>query len=618
MSSARLNTIHRVVLPLDEVDDAILSLYVSALPGAIASYDRESITLSPRSTASWNSYFGALPLGWWRAFTTVERVRLTLVIDADANVRVLRSDASGATAVVAEQTVVAGEFSIELEAGLAEGWAWFEVTAGGEPVTVRNASWSAAEERQATRNPTLTVCITTFDREIDCIAVLATLARAADELSGIDRVVVVDQGTRAVADAAGFDDVARIFGPTLEVVRQSNLGGSGGFSRGMLRAADAGSDFALLLDDDVRVEPESIQRLLRFAAHAASPTIVGAQMLDLAAPTRLHSFGERIDPDSFWWGPVASSLAGIDLAHRALSDIADIHRVREVDFNGWWMCLIPTSHIRAHGAALPLFIKWDDAEYALRARANGVPTVTLPGAAVWHAAWVGKDDGLDWQAYFQLRNRVIAAMSTGVRPRRLLTTSLLQDLNHLLCQQYGSVALRTRALKDAALGPARLTATARTVLLENRRVLQDEGQTIVAEADAPPARSTARRIDAPVGVTATVVRAARVAVMQVVPGRSRTRVDRRLTRIEGRWWGIGLLSSATVASATGRGVFVMRRRPAHAARLLFAAVATRIRLVFGWRRTMRAYRDAASTLASAESWQAIFEDDGPLTRDRAK
>lgn len=50
--------------------------------------------------------------------------------------------------------------------------------------------------------------------------------------------------------------------------------------------------------------------------------------------------------------------------------------------------------------------------YGLRARAAGSPTVSMRGVAVWHMAWSDKDDAIDWQAYFHLRNRLV-----GVHPR---------------------------------------------------------------------------------------------------------------------------------------------------------------------------------------------------------
>ena len=50
------------------------------------------------------------------------------------------------------------------------------------------------------------------------------------------------------------------------------------------------------------------------------------------------------------------------------------------------MCLIPRIVADTIGQPLPLFIKWDDAEFGLRAGAHGFPTVTMPGIAIWPPA----------------------------------------------------------------------------------------------------------------------------------------------------------------------------------------------------------------------------------------
>ena len=78
----------------------------------------------------------------------------------------------------------------------------------------------------------------------------------------------------------------------------------------------------------------------------------------------------------------------------------------------------PGSSIREIGLPLPAFIKWDDAEFCLRAREAGFPTVSMPGVALWHVSWVGKDDSIDWQAYFHARNRIVAGLLHSTAPRR--------------------------------------------------------------------------------------------------------------------------------------------------------------------------------------------------------
>ena len=62
---------------------------------------------------------------------------------------------------------------------------------------------------------------------------------------------VVDQGTDRVADQARFSEVTAVLGDRLHYITQPNLGGAGGFSRGMRDATAAGDCQILLTDDDI-------------------------------------------------------------------------------------------------------------------------------------------------------------------------------------------------------------------------------------------------------------------------------------------------------------------------------------------------------------------------------
>ena len=104
----------------------------------------------------------------------------------------------------------------------------------------------------------------------------------------------------------------------------------------------------------------------------------------------------------------------------------------DVDYNAWWMCLIPRAVAEDVGLPLPLFIKWDDAEYGLRARSRGYRTATVPGIAIWHMSFLEKDDTSDWQAYFHYRNRLVAAALHGPDdPKALLADILKRTVRHL-------------------------------------------------------------------------------------------------------------------------------------------------------------------------------------------
>ncbi len=125
-------------------------------------------------------------------------------------------------------------------------------------------------------------------------------------------------------------------------------------------------------------------------------------MLNLQEPSHLHVMGEMVDAANFMWTGAVNTEYDHNFAKYPLNDEEQyrsrlLHRRIDVDYNGWWMCMIPRSVAEELGQPLPLFIKWDDADYGLRAGEHGYPTVTLPGAAIWHMAWSDKDDAIDWQ-----------------------------------------------------------------------------------------------------------------------------------------------------------------------------------------------------------------------------
>ncbi|MGN7859970.1 glycosyltransferase [Microbacterium sp. 22303] len=589
--------IHRLVLPSDGQPADVLPLYFDA-DGEIEAVARGSLRVAPGVRLTSGTYFGALPTAVWLARTDVRRVRLRMGLSGEARVRLRATNGAGEARTVsaAEQE---GTWEVALDERCA-GWLWFELDAVAE-VVVTDAVWEAAAP---TRPPqTASVAITTHNRVTDCLEVLRTLAEDRALSDRIRTVFVTDQGTQRIQQDPGFPEISARWGDRLVVREQRNLGGSGGFSRGMIEAAGTDATHVLLLDDDVSVEPESIHRLLDFAAHADGRPLVGAQMLSLTEPTQLYSYGERIDRSRFWWGPVAPELSAVDLGSIRIDRTPALSRAYEVDFNGWWMCLIPLDAVRAVGAALPLFIKWDDAEFALRAGEAGFPTVTLPGAAIWHMPWTGKDDGLDWQSYFQLRNRLIAALihARGRRRTRLLTAALAQDLNHILCMQYGSTAVRLTALEDLLNGPSTLVQTMEEGPARPARILRNAGQELRSESAGfrigmPPARPRARAIPA---------RVLQVVLHQLRPVRSTAPLV--VTREQGKWWSAGLLDAVFLRSATGNGGFLLQRDRRTARRLARTAVRRYARLWWQWPRLQKTHRAASTGFASMEYWRSVLD-----------
>ena len=359
-------------------------------------------------------------------------------------------------------------FELPLQPFVDGGWYWFDVVAGDEDAVVESAEWTAeVPARPRRRTARSTIGITTMNRPDFCAKLLGQLGdddAAARPTS--TRCSSIEQGTRKVVDY-----------PSSSAGRRRRSATSSGSSSRATSAAPAASPgrstrrrkagratTCCCSTTTSSCEPEGIIRAVTFGDLAASRRIVGGHMFSLFSRSRLHSFGEMVEPYRFWWrsAPDVHHRLGPRRPQPALAPAGCTARV-DVDFNGWFMCLIPRQVLDEIGLSLPLFIKWDDAEFGLRAKEAGYPTVTFPGAAVWHVPWTDKNDALDWQAYFHQRNRFVAALLHSPYPRggRLVRESLNHQIKHLVSMQYSTVELRHQALEDVLAGPEQLHATCR-------------------------------------------------------------------------------------------------------------------------------------------------------------
>ncbi len=643
--------LQRVVLPFD-ADQDILPLYVESahnvaaeiLGGAPSAVDtptaddqggsagasrtvsgRHSLTVADRTTLSLGSYFNAFPAGYWQRWSTVTSVRLRVTVAGRGLLTVQRSTSKGFTIRMESRTIDTNEpqtleFDLPLQNFIDGGYYWFDLAADGGSLQMLQGAWVADTDR--TTSGTATIGITSFNRPADCVDQLEALAAQDEVLSVLDEILVVDQGTKKVTDDLRFADVEKRLGGRLRVIEQPNLGGSGGFSRAMDETATKGdSTYCLLFDDDVVVEPEGILRVVTFSDLARTPTIVGGQMLSLYARCILHAFGEAVDQYRWFWGPAAETFHGMDYGRWSLRTTPWLHRRVDVDYNGWWMCLIPTDVIRKIGLSVPMFIKWDDAEYGLRARDAGYPTVTLPGVAVWHVPWHEKDDTLDWQAYFHRRNRIAAALlhSPYEHGGGVIMESMHMQVKHLLAMQYSAAEMGLMAIEDLLDGPQRMhrdMAKRVPELRELRKDYHDSQMSAGLDGFPPPRRPKPPRKGksptAPVSNVSRLLTAGVGVSRQLKPVRSSALRNPELAvpHLFQDWWRLAQLDSALVSTADGASAAWYRRDPKQFRDMMRRSVTLHLRLRKEWTSLAKQYREALPELSSPDTWRHTFED-GP-------
>ncbi len=647
--------LQRVILPAD-ADVDVLPLYVdnersssvsstdssatttetvtetAATPEAVARpeniIDRHRVRVPAGTRVSFGTYFNAFAASYWRRWTVVKSVELHVTVSGEGTVIVYRSTADGRaqrvdSAGTADDPSGRFSFDLTLKPFGDGGWYWFDIFAGQQDAVLQEATFVAEVPASHAAVGTATIGITTMNRPDSCVELLGQIAADDDVKSVLDEVLVTDQGTQLVSDEKDFATVESALGGRLRYLRQGNIGGSGGFARAQFETLKAGrSKYVLLLDDDIVAEPESIVRAVTFGDLCIKPTIVGGHMFSLYARSRLNSFGERVTLWRFWWEPVQGVKAEHDFANRNLRNARWMHRRIDVDYNGWWMCLIPTSILAEIGLSLPIFIKWDDAEYGIRAKEAGYRTVSMPGVAVWHVPWTDKNDALDWQAYFHQRNRTIAALlhSPYERGGRIVRESFNHQVKHVLAMQYSVAELRLLALEDILAGPEQLHPDITTKLLHIRALRStfadaknnpDPGAFPAVRRSKPPKRG--KEPTEPRGVVGKLITAALGTVRQVRPvrGLAQRHPEAWLAAMDARWWMLSQFDSAIVSTADGTSASWYQRDPTRARELMRRTIAIHQRMYIEWEALAARYRGALPEITSPHAWEKTFETAKP-------
>ncbi|MGH3301169.1 MAG: glycosyltransferase [Streptosporangiaceae bacterium] len=592
---------------------------------------RRSAVITEGRRVSFATYFNAFPASYWRRWTTVTSVTLRIRLAGESRIILYRSTAKGLSHPVETITVESDEpatvqRTLPLAPFIDGGWYWFDIVAGPRGTTLIEADWLGLAEHAAAGRVSLG--ITTFNEPDFMLEQLNTLGEATAIHDVIDRIYVIDQGRDKVVKRPTFTEATKKLGDRVEVIEQGNLGGSGGFARAMDETVTAGrASYVLLMDDDVKLEPEGILRAATFADLARRPTIVGGHMFSLYDRSLLHAYAESVESWTWWWGPAPNTKARHDFGRRNLANTPWLHRRADGDYNGTWMCLIPTTVIAEIGLIPPMFIKWDDAEYGVRARDHGIPTVSLPGVGSWQVPWDDKDDATDWQAYYHLRNRFVSALlhSPHKAGGGLITESRERQLQALLSMQYSTAALQQLAIEDVLTGPDHLHRELSTKigqLRELRRQYQDASHEADLESFPPPRRrapDSLKHKTTPTNKLNLLTKAARGTLRQFRaprPGAAQ-RPQVALPYQDASWWVLAKLDSALVSSAEGTSAAWLRRDPRLFRTLGLRSLVLHRRLSKRWSKLAAEYRAAAADLNSPQRWRQTFADSVASDGDRS-
>ncbi|HIE57750.1 MAG TPA: glycosyltransferase family 2 protein, partial [Anaerolineales bacterium] len=197
----------------------------------------------------------------------------------------------------------------------------------------------------------------------------------------------------------------------------------------------AKGDFFLLLNPDVRLEPDAVARMVDTARRAPDIAAVAPKLRFLYAPAFLNGIGNRVGRFSF----------GVDNALGHL-DLGQFDHWRDLPSACFAATLIPRQAWNAVGALdedFPLY--YEDSEWSYRARLMGWCVLADPQAVVYHAygGHIAGQSGLAALPAHKLERaswgRYRFAYKIPAVPRRFLWTYAVDDL-----LRFGLALLRDR------------------------------------------------------------------------------------------------------------------------------------------------------------------------------
>ena len=571
-----------------------------------AAQERGRLTVEPYTFVTTNTYFGRFPASFWQRCTEVAEVVVEAVVTGSGKLRITASDSWGDVRAVDGHTANdAKAETVRMKAAIDRfvdgGALWLDVETGGAPLVVEQVRWTVVAPR-ALRPVSIAIC--THNRADYCLDTLTELAEDPDALHAVAAVHVTDQGNDAVESRERFGAVKQAMGEKLRYIRQPNLGGAGGFTRGMYEIVNGerGADsYVLLMDDDVKLESDTVVRLMALANCAAQPILVGGQSLQELHPDKLWVDAEIADLPKLKPGltPTEESKSGRSMV-KYQQDLR-----RDATHNAWWCCLIPAEVVAKIGYPLPVFFQWDDIEYGLRARSAGFITVTLPGAGVWHQDLHWKDWD-DWSRYFHFRNSLIVAALHGAF-RSSATTNLLakEFAETLAAMQYGLAATMIKAIEDFLRGPEVLADGGAEIvpLVRKLRAEYPETETLRPATVGVPADEMPIVVPAPEPSMPMVVLVKRL-IDQLRNAQEGGAAIRSHSQY---WWHVSRFRTAVVTDSAQTGMRVRKFDRELMTRLGREGARALWRLRREGDAAVRRWNAAQPQLVSKENWERLFE-----------
>ncbi|OBW93447.1 hypothetical protein QV01_02245 [Gallibacterium genomosp. 3] len=428
--------LQKIVFPNLDIQ-ATSELYIRNTENCFLYKTKEKIFFKENSMCSFDTYYNSFSIKVWHENTIVDNVKLYLRGSGKFLISVIHNRLHLPHVYLYDE-VIDIEDGISINLGelsvMKDGMLFFQmrlISKEGELVE----GFYYTEDDPIVSNIKLGIVVTHFNRKN---YVLPAIKRINDKLlsdpyynSSIS-LIVVDNSSNITNEEA-LNSV---------LIPNRNLGGSGGFTRGLLYLKDNNYTHCLFMDDDASCEIESIRRtyaLLQFSKKDKFG--VAGSLISEIDNTILREKGAIFQKN------VKPLYTGLNMKNCYDLLLADNSSVEMPNYGAWWFFAFKISDVEKY--PFPFFVRGDDILFGVTNKFN---IATMNGIACWGEDFFIKESPMT--RYLGLRGELTVRLLTDdLSCREMILTFLKRYLASLFSYNYASAKAINLAIDDILSGP---------------------------------------------------------------------------------------------------------------------------------------------------------------------
>ncbi|MEG9533220.1 glycosyltransferase [Mannheimia indoligenes] len=394
-----------------------------------------NLKIKRKGRVTTDTYFNSLSIGKWKRHTNISSLHFSITFKGSIKLvwrlrRLHFSDRILDEQYLTNEQLSTSSIPLKFWSTLEDGMLSFDIEAISSSEI---SSFNYSTNIDTLNRVKLGIVITHFNRQnfvLPAVERLNSQLLAKDEFKDKVSLYIVDNS----------QNLPHIENVT--IIPNENLGGAGGFTRGLMNLKEQGSyTHCLFMDDDASCEVEGIKRTLALLEFAKDRnTAIAGAMLREAEMFRQFENGARFD--------------GVCRPNKGNFDLRDINQLlineleEQIDYGGWWFFAFPIENINHY--AFPYFVRGDDSGFSLLHKFH---IITLNGISSWQEDFTLKNGPLPH--YLDSRYHLMHQFHGLVRGSKfdILKTTARMALKNLFAYQYETAEAAIQAMEDVSKGP---------------------------------------------------------------------------------------------------------------------------------------------------------------------